>query len=74
MSKDELIEIAFKIHNLSESKTKIKSLEKDVNIIVFEYGKYLIGALITEENLISIRNKLKELIQTVEEFYKDELE
>ena len=43
-------------------------------LILLEHGKYTTVALITEENLMTLRNKLKQLIQDIEDFYQEEFE
>ncbi|MFX0132316.1 MAG: tetratricopeptide repeat protein [Candidatus Hodarchaeota archaeon] len=62
------------IQEITKNKTKIKIVEQEEMTILLEYGKYLNIALITEENLITLRNKLVKLIEEVEDFYQEELE
>ncbi|MFX0138087.1 MAG: hypothetical protein ACFFDN_30875, partial [Candidatus Hodarchaeota archaeon] len=62
------------IQEITKNKTKIKIVEQEEMTILLEYGKYLNIALITEENLITLRNKLTKLVQEVEDFYQEELE
>ncbi|MFX0133201.1 MAG: hypothetical protein ACFFDN_06110 [Candidatus Hodarchaeota archaeon] len=62
------------IQELTKDKTKVKIVEQEEMTILLEHGKYLSAALITEENLITLRNKLVKLIEEVEEFYQEELE
>jgi len=59
------------LKKISKGNRKLK--QEDVTILL-EYGKYLNGALIVEENLMTLRKKLKELIDVVEDFYQKELE
>ncbi|MFX1450597.1 MAG: hypothetical protein ACFFCM_07135, partial [Promethearchaeota archaeon] len=66
--------IASLIQELTRSKSKVKIVEQEEMTILLEYGKYISAALITEENLITLRNKLVELIDDVEEFFQEELE
>ncbi|MFX0133419.1 MAG: hypothetical protein ACFFDN_07235, partial [Candidatus Hodarchaeota archaeon] len=60
------------LQELTSDKTKIKIVEQEEITILLEHGKYVSIALITDENLITLQNKLKELIQIVEEFFEDE--
>ncbi|MFX0140814.1 MAG: tetratricopeptide repeat protein, partial [Candidatus Hodarchaeota archaeon] len=62
------------IQEITKNKTKIKIVEQEEMTILLEYGKYLNIALITEENLITLRNKLIKLVQEVEDFFQEELE
>ncbi|MFX0133931.1 MAG: hypothetical protein ACFFDN_09820 [Candidatus Hodarchaeota archaeon] len=62
------------IQEVTKSKTKIKIVEQEETNILFEHGKYISIALITEENLITLRKKLEQLMQDVENFYQEELE
>ncbi len=62
------------IQELTENQTKIKIIEQEEVTILFEYGKYITVALITEENLNILRNKLLNLLNEVEDFYSEELE
>ena len=62
------------IQEITKNKTKIKIVEQEEMTILLEYGNYLNIALMTEENLITLRNKLKKLIEEVEDFYQEELE
>ncbi|MFX1450973.1 MAG: hypothetical protein ACFFCM_09025 [Promethearchaeota archaeon] len=66
--------ISMLIQELTKSKTRVKIVEQEEMTILLEHGKYLSAALITEENLITLRNKLSELIQEIEDFYEEELE
>ncbi|NVM04024.1 MAG: hypothetical protein HWN67_16960 [Candidatus Helarchaeota archaeon] len=60
------------LQELTLDKTKVRIVEQEEATILFEHGKYVSVALITDENLITLQNKLKELIQIVEEFFEDE--
>ncbi|MFX1451537.1 MAG: hypothetical protein ACFFCM_11880 [Promethearchaeota archaeon] len=62
------------IQEVTKSETKIKRVEQEEITILLEHGKYLTAALITEEDLITLQNKLVKLIQDVENFYQEELE
>ncbi len=62
------------VKELTKSETKIKIVEQEEITIILEHGQYLSGALIAEENLITLRNKLVKLIQEVEAFFQEELE
>ncbi|NVM03863.1 MAG: hypothetical protein HWN67_16145 [Candidatus Helarchaeota archaeon] len=66
--------ISMLIQEVTKDKTKIKIVEQEEMTILLEHGKYLSVALITEENLMTLRNKLAKLIQEVENFYQEELE
>ncbi len=60
------------LQELTLDKTKIKIVEQEEATILLEHGRYVSAALITDENLITLQNKLKELIQIVEEFFEEE--
>jgi len=62
------------IQELTHSKTKIKIVEQEEMTILLEHGKYISVALITEENLVTLRQKLTELIENIEDFFQEELE
>ncbi|MFX1453365.1 MAG: hypothetical protein ACFFCM_21200, partial [Promethearchaeota archaeon] len=62
------------IQELTKNQTKVKIVEQEEMTILLEHGNYTSIALITEENLITLRNKLKELIKDVEDFYQEEFE
>ncbi|MFX1298349.1 MAG: hypothetical protein ACFFD2_26275, partial [Promethearchaeota archaeon] len=66
--------ISMFIQELTKKMTKVKIVEQEDVTILFDHGKYISGALITEENLITLRTKLKQLIQEVESFYQKDLE
>ncbi|MFX1450599.1 MAG: hypothetical protein ACFFCM_07145, partial [Promethearchaeota archaeon] len=62
------------VSEVTRSKTKIKIIEQEEMNILLEHGKYVSIALMTEENLITLQNKLTNLISEVEDFYQEELE
>ncbi|MFX0138502.1 MAG: tetratricopeptide repeat protein, partial [Candidatus Hodarchaeota archaeon] len=62
------------IQEVTKSETKIKKVEQEEMTILLEHGKFLTAALITEENLVTLQNKLVKLIQDVEDFFQEELE
>ena len=62
------------IQEITRKETRITIIEQEDISIMLEYGKYLCGALITEDNLVTLRNKLKQLIEEVEEYYSEELQ
>ncbi|NVM04738.1 MAG: hypothetical protein HWN67_20630 [Candidatus Helarchaeota archaeon] len=62
------------IQEVTKSQTKVKIVEQEEMLILLEHGKYTTVALITEENLMTLRNKLKQLIQDIEDFYQEEFE
>ncbi|MFX0138090.1 MAG: hypothetical protein ACFFDN_30890, partial [Candidatus Hodarchaeota archaeon] len=67
-------EVSSLLQEMTKKKSKIKFVELEEMTILLEYGKYLIAALITEENLVTLQNKLMLLIQDIEDFYQEELE
>ncbi len=62
------------IKEVTKSETKIKIIEQEELSIILEHGNYVSAALIAEENLKTLRNKLKDLINDVEDFFSEELE
>ncbi|MFX0135222.1 MAG: tetratricopeptide repeat protein, partial [Candidatus Hodarchaeota archaeon] len=62
------------IQELTQSRTKVKIVEQEEMTILLENGRYVTAALITEENLITLRNKLMQLIIEIEDFFQEELE
>ncbi|MFX1453035.1 MAG: hypothetical protein ACFFCM_19530, partial [Promethearchaeota archaeon] len=62
------------IQEMTKKETKIKMVEQEDMTIMLEHGKYVSIALITEENLITLRKKLEQLIQGIEDFFQEELE
>jgi len=62
------------IQEITKEETLVKIIEQEGIMILLEHGKYLTAAIIAEENLITIKNKLKILIQDLEEFFQEELE
>lgn len=62
------------IQEITQKETKIKIVEQEDMTIILEHGKFLTGAVITETNSLTLRTKLKHLIQEVEDFFQEELE
>ena len=62
------------IQEITQKKSQVKIIEQEGISIILESGKYLTGALIAEENLRTLRNKLIEFIREIETFYEEELE
>lgn len=65
--------ISMIIQEITKKETKMKIVEQEDMTIMFEHGEYLSVALITEENLSTLRTKLKTLIIEVEEKYQEKL-
>ena len=61
------------IQDLLKKEPKTKIIEEENTTILLEHGKYLTGAILCEQNLMTLNNKLKQYIQEVENYYKDEL-
>ncbi|MFX1452525.1 MAG: hypothetical protein ACFFCM_16935, partial [Promethearchaeota archaeon] len=61
------------IQHVTRTDTNIKIIEQEDMDILFEHGKYVSAALITEENLITLRNKLRQSVEKIEEFYHKQL-
>ena len=61
------------IQEITKEETKIKIIEQEKMNILLEHGNYITGALVTEENYLSLRKKLKSLITNVEEKYLKQL-
>ncbi|MFX1450835.1 MAG: hypothetical protein ACFFCM_08335 [Promethearchaeota archaeon] len=61
------------VQEVTQTETKIKIIEKEDMTILLEHGRYISAALVTEESLLTLRNKLKQSIQEVENFFKEEL-
>jgi len=61
------------IQHVTRTDTNIKVIEQEDMDILFEHGKYVSAALITEENLMTLRNKLRQSVDKIEEFYHKEL-
>jgi tetratricopeptide (TPR) repeat protein len=66
--------ISMLIQELTSRGSNVKIVEQEDMTIMLEHGKYCSGALITEDNLMILQRKLKQLIQEIEEFYQEELE
>ena len=62
------------IQELTKKETKLKILEQEDITILLEHGKDITAALITEENLETLRSKLKQLIDELEKHFQTELE
>jgi len=61
------------LRELTQSQRKVKIIDlEDLNIIM-EYGDYVAGALITEENYKILRKKLHQIIKVFENQYKTDL-
>ncbi len=66
--------ISMLIQEMTRNRTKIKIIEQEEMTILLEHGDYITTALITEENLATLRNKLIQLVRDIEDFYKEEFE
>ncbi|MFX1450932.1 MAG: tetratricopeptide repeat protein [Promethearchaeota archaeon] len=66
--------ISMLIQELTLNRTKVKIVEQEEMTILLEHGEYMSVALITEEKLITLQNKLKQLVEEVEDFFQEELE
>lgn len=66
--------ISMLIQELTSRGSNVKIVEQEDMTIMLEHGNYCSGALITEDNLMILQRKLKQLIQEVEEFYQEEFE
>ncbi|MFX1449974.1 MAG: hypothetical protein ACFFCM_03960 [Promethearchaeota archaeon] len=60
------------IQELTQSKTKVKIVEQEEMTLLLEHGQYVIAALVAEENLVTLRNKLAQLVEDVEDLFEDE--
>ncbi|MFX1450573.1 MAG: hypothetical protein ACFFCM_07010, partial [Promethearchaeota archaeon] len=60
------------IQELTKNRTKVKKVEQEEMTILLEHGNFISAALITEEDLITLQNKLGRLIQDIEDFYDEE--
>jgi len=65
--------IASLLQELTSSSDKVKIIDLERLKILIEYGKYILGALITEENYRILRNKLRQLVKLFEDQNKDHL-
>ena len=61
------------IQEITRKESKIKIIEQENMTIILEHGEYVTGALLTEENLFSLRRKLMFLIEKVEDIYQKHL-
>ncbi|MFX0132743.1 MAG: GTP-binding protein [Candidatus Hodarchaeota archaeon] len=66
--------ISHLMQEVTQKETKVKIIEQEDVIVLLEHSKYVSAALVAKENLITLRNKLKDVVQEVEEFFKEELE
>ena len=62
------------IQEITKKETKVKIIEQEDILIMLEHGKILTAALITEENLITLKEKLQQVVREVEDFYEEELD
>jgi len=62
------------IQEITKNETKVKIIEQEDMTILLEHGKYITAALISEDNLMTLKSKLKDLVTEVEDFYQEELE
>ncbi|NVM05254.1 MAG: hypothetical protein HWN67_23245, partial [Candidatus Helarchaeota archaeon] len=62
------------IQELTQSKTKVKIVEQEEMTLLLEHGKYMTTALVAEENLVILRNKLVQLVEDVEDLFQEEFE
>ncbi|MFX1452856.1 MAG: hypothetical protein ACFFCM_18610, partial [Promethearchaeota archaeon] len=66
-----LVAITEIIQEVTKSKTKLKVIQQEEAIFLLEYGKNVMVALLTEENLSVLRNKLKIFLKEFEIFFVD---
>ncbi|NVM30750.1 MAG: tetratricopeptide repeat protein [Candidatus Helarchaeota archaeon] len=66
--------ISHMIQELTKKETKLRILEQEDITILLEQGKNVTCALITEENLATLRTKLKQFVGEFEENFQTELE
>ena len=62
------------MQEVTQTEAKLKIIEQEEMTVMLEHGTYVTAALVTEENLLTLRNKLKESVQEVEDFFQEELE
>ncbi|MHA1265906.1 MAG: tetratricopeptide repeat protein [Candidatus Helarchaeota archaeon] len=65
---------AFLIQEQMKRESMKKLIELDDKFIILEYGEYLTGAIIADENLIIVRKKLQAFIEEVETRFKKKIE
>ncbi|MHA1279047.1 MAG: hypothetical protein ACTSQ8_17780 [Candidatus Helarchaeota archaeon] len=68
-----LIGISSLIQEMTQSETKLKIIKQEKASILLEHGTYIIGALISSEDLQIIRKKLKYLIDKFENLFQEQL-
>ncbi|MHA1379430.1 MAG: tetratricopeptide repeat protein [Candidatus Helarchaeota archaeon] len=61
------------IQEMTQTQTQIKVIEQENMSILLEHGKYVSVALISEENLLTLRKKLISTVRDVEKMYGEEL-
>ncbi|NVM30751.1 MAG: tetratricopeptide repeat protein [Candidatus Helarchaeota archaeon] len=66
--------ISMMIQEVTKKETKVKIVEQEDMTILLEHGKEVTAALITEENLETLKTKMKQLINELEEAFQTELE
>ncbi|NVM31488.1 MAG: hypothetical protein HWN65_21800 [Candidatus Helarchaeota archaeon] len=62
------------IQEVTRSKQKLQLMDQGETKILLEYGTYIIGVLITEENFYILRKKLKRLVEEFELKYEETLQ
>ncbi|NVM01825.1 MAG: hypothetical protein HWN67_05795 [Candidatus Helarchaeota archaeon] len=62
------------VQEITRSKQKLQLLDQGDTKIILEYGTFIIGVLITEENFGILRKKLKKLVEKFELHFKDSLQ
>ncbi len=66
-----LVAITEIIQEVTKSKTKLKTIQQEEAIFLLEYGKNVMVALLTTENLSVLRNKLEIFLEEFETFFID---
>jgi len=66
--------IASLIQELTQTQTRVKVIEQENMSILLEHGKFVSAALISEENLVTLRTKLIQSVRNIEDVYRTELE
>ncbi|NVM55296.1 MAG: hypothetical protein HWN66_16435 [Candidatus Helarchaeota archaeon] len=61
------------LQEITKSKRKLKLMDQEDIKIILEYGTYVMGALVTQENFGILRKKLQKLVRLFELKYKDHL-
>ncbi|MFX0141685.1 MAG: hypothetical protein ACFFDN_49060 [Candidatus Hodarchaeota archaeon] len=62
------------VQEITRSKQKLQLLDQGDTKILLEYGTFIIGVLITEENFSILRKKLKKLVERFEVQFKELLQ